>query len=74
MNFTGESLKNALLLIIGNAFIVFLAIKAFGSWARKEWGELTALVAGAVVVSGFIYFPTQVVNLLKGIWTALTGS
>lgn len=74
MTFTGEALKNAILLILGNIFIVLLAVRAVGAWARKEWGELVALVVGAVLVAGFIYFPDQIVTLLKAIWSQLTGS
>ncbi len=73
MNFTGAALKNAILIIIGNAFIVFLAIRAFGAWARKEWGELFGVIAGAVLVAGIIYFPDQIVSLLQAIWKLLTG-
>ncbi len=70
---TGESIKTALLLLIGNAFIVFLAVVMFGAWARKEWGALVASLAGAVFVAGFIYFPTQAVDVLKNIWSAFFG-
>lgn len=71
---TGESIKTALLLLIGNAFIVFLAVVAFGTWARKEWGALVAALAGAVLVAGFIYFPAQAVGVLTGVWSAFFGS
>jgi len=74
MTFTGQAVKTAILLILGNVFIVLLAVRAVGAWARKEWGELVALVVGAVVVAGFIYFPDQIVNLLKTVYTQLTGS
>ncbi|MDN5797201.1 MAG: hypothetical protein L0H79_15805 [Intrasporangium sp.] len=65
---TGEAIKTGILLFVGNAFLVFLAVIAFGYWARKAWGDLVAALAGAVLVAGFVYFPTQSVDFLKKIW------
>ena len=70
---TGEAVKDGLLLIIGNAFLVVLAVIAFGLWARKAWGEFVTTIAGAVVVVGFVYFPTQSVDFLKKIWELIFG-
>lgn len=70
---TGEAVKDGILLLIGNAFLVVLAVVAFRCWATKQWGELVAVFAGAVVVAGFIYFPSQSVALLQKLWEQLFG-
>lgn len=70
---TGEAIKDGILLLIGNAFLVVLAVVAFRCWATKQWGELVAVFAGAVIVAGFIYFPTQSVELLQNIWELIFG-
>lgn len=73
MTFTGDALKSAILLVVGNAFIVVLAVRAFGHWAKREYGEFVGLIVSAVLVAGFVYFPDEAVNLLKNMWNSLFG-
>ena len=65
---TGNAFKTWALLLVGNVFLVVLAVRAVGSWMKKEWGEFVALIVGAVVVVGFVYFPDQTILLLQNIW------
>lgn len=70
---TGEGLQELVLSILGTFFIIILAARAVGYYAKREWGELiTHLVAG-VVIAAIIYFPDQVVGLLKSLWSAFAG-
>lgn len=73
MNITLEGFKTAVLLILGNVFIIVLAVRAFGSWAKKEWGEFVSLLLGAILVGGIIYFPTQAIDILKWAFGLITS-
>lgn len=66
--FTGTDFKAMALIVIGNVFIVVLAVRAFGSWMKQQWGELIATVVGAILVAGFVYFPDQAIGLLQNLW------
>lgn len=70
---TGEGLKDAILIILGNLFIIILAARAVGYYAKREWGELITHVAAGVVIAAIIYFPDEVVSLLKSLWSAFAG-
>lgn len=68
MNFTGAGIKDWALAIIGNLFIVILVVRAVSHYAKAEWGALMTSVAAAIVLVGFIYFPDQVISILKTAW------
>lgn len=65
---TGAGFKDWVLVILGNIFVVILAIRAVGYYARREWGEMTAHLLGGVLVAAIVYFPDQIVTLLKTVW------
>ncbi|MFI9005523.1 MULTISPECIES: hypothetical protein [Streptomyces] len=71
---TGESLKTWVLLVVGNIFIAFLAIRAVGHFIKKEWGEMVSLLVAAVFVGGIIWAPTVVKDMLLGIWNKVAGT
>ena len=74
MNLTGTGLRDAVLVVLGNVCIVIHAVRAVGYYARREWGEMVMHLVGGVLVAAVIYFPSQVVELLKSAWTTFTGS
>lgn len=71
---TGDGLKTAALVIIGNIFIVLLAAKALTYWAQERFGLLISCIAGAVVIAGFVWFPDQTKTILSSWWGSLTGT
>lgn len=70
---TGEGLKDAILVILGNIFIIILAVRAVSYYAKREWGDLITHVAAGILIAAIIYFPDQVVSLLKSLWSAFAG-
>lgn len=73
MEITGADFKDWVLVIAGNLFIVIFVIRAIGYYAKKEWGEMIAHIAVAIIIAGFVYATDDTVNLLKGIWGLITG-
>lgn len=55
------------LTIVGSLFGLVLAVRSFGHWAKREWGQLITHVAGAAVVAYMIFSPNDAVTLLKSI-------
>lgn len=71
---TGAELRDWVLLIAGNIFMVILAVRSVGHFAKREWGEFTGMLLAAVVVAGIIWFPTQTIELFRQIWQTLLGN
>jgi hypothetical protein len=70
---TGADLKDLVLLLAGNFFAMILTVRAVGHFARRDWGEFTAMIIAAIVVVGFVYFPDQSIGALKSVWTTFLG-
>jgi hypothetical protein len=70
----GAQLKDWILAIAGNIFIVILVVRAVGYYAKKEWGELVTHVLMAVIIAGFVYFTDGTIVVLKQIWNLLSGA
>lgn len=71
---TGSGLADAILVILGNIFVIILAGRGIQLWAKKEWGEMIGFLAGAVVVAAFIWLPDQMISLLQWFWNLFAGS
>ncbi len=71
---TGKDLKDWVILIAGNVFIVIMAVRAIGYYAKREWGELIGHLMAAVVIAGLVYAPDAAVSLFKGIWGKVAGN
>jgi hypothetical protein len=70
---TGESFKDAILVIAGNIFIVIFIFRTVGAYAKKEWGELITNLLAAILIVGFVYFTDSSINVLKWFWGLITG-
>lgn len=70
---TGTDLKDWVLLLAGNIFVVILAVRSVGYFAKREWGEFTGMIIAAVLVAGFVYFPDQAISVLKQVWQTFLG-
>lgn len=68
MDFTGSGIKEWVLAIVGNLFIVVLVVRMVSHYAKAEWGALMTSLAAAIVLVGFIYFPDDVISILKTAW------
>ncbi|WP_137235523.1 hypothetical protein [Streptomyces sp. BPSDS2] len=71
---TGESLKNWILIVVGNLFMGFLAVRALGHFIKKEWGEMVTLMVAAVFVGAVVWAPLVVKDVLVGIWNKVAGT
>lgn len=71
---TGQSLRHALLNILGSFLIVVIAFRAAALFLDDKWGRLVTLLLGGAVVAGFCFFPDQATDLLKSLWTTMFGS
>ncbi|MFD7553565.1 hypothetical protein ACFV9E_03365 [Streptomyces sp. NPDC059835] len=54
-----------ILTIVGSLFVAVLAVRAFGHWAKKEWGALITHTIGGAVVAFFVFNSDQAVTILK---------
>ncbi|MER7112252.1 hypothetical protein [Streptomyces sp. NPDC000229] len=70
----GTQLKDWVLLIAGNIFIVILAVRGIGYYAKREWGELIGHLMAAVVIAGIVYAPNVAIGLFRGIWEKVAGA
>lgn len=62
---TGSWLKDWILIIAQNAFVVILAYNAVKAFGKKAWVAFVTLVIAGAIAAFFIYFPTEAVDLLK---------
>jgi TctA family transporter len=66
--------EELILKILGNLFLLILAIRMVVAYLKKDYGEMIAEICVAVVIVGFVYFTDQTVGILKGIWNATIGN
>ncbi|MGW5851970.1 hypothetical protein ACWFQ8_29170 [Streptomyces sp. NPDC055254] len=71
---TGEGLKNWILIVVGNLFMAFLAIRALGHFIKKEWGEMVTLAVAAVFVGAIVWAPVVVKDFLTAVWEKVAGT
>lgn len=71
---TGAELKDWILVVVGNLFAAFLAVRALGHFLKKEWGEMVTLGVAAVFVGAIIWAPDAVQGFLTGVWGKVSGS
>lgn len=66
-NFTGADLKTWVLVIAGNLLTILIVVRAVGAYARKEWGEMIALLIAAVVVGALVWANDAAISALKAL-------
>lgn len=69
----GIAIKDAVLVLAGNVFIIIFIVRTVGAFAKKEWGELVVNVVAAIVIIGFVYFTDSSIEVLKSIWSMIFG-
>jgi hypothetical protein len=70
----GADFKDWVLALAGNIFIVLFIVRSVGAYAKKEWSELTVNILAGVLIAGFVYFTDGTIDVLKQIWTLITGA
>ena len=68
-----DSIKGIILGLCGTALIIILAIRALGYFANEKYGKFAGMAMAGVVVAGFVYFPDQLITMLKGLWSSIVG-
>ncbi|MEU9237113.1 hypothetical protein [Streptomyces subrutilus] len=71
---SGNALKNAVLLLVGNVFAAWLAVRAVRNFIKDDWGAMITMAVGAVFVAGFVWFPDQAKVLLQGLWDTVRAA
>lgn len=69
----GTAVKDAVLVLAGNIFIIIFIVRCVGSFAKKEWGELVVNFLAGIVIAGLVYFTTESINVLKSAWSLFFG-
>jgi hypothetical protein len=70
---SGVNFRNIILGIIGTLLVVVMAARGVGAYADQQYGKLVSIIAAAVPVAGFCYFPDQTIAIVKGLFTAFFG-
>lgn len=66
-NFDGSSILDWVKAIAGNIFIAIMIVRSIGQYARSDWGDMATSLLAGLAVAAIIYFPDQVIALLKKI-------
>jgi hypothetical protein len=71
---TGTAIKDWVLVIAGNVFIIILVVRSVGYFAKKEWGDFIGHILVAVVIAGLIYATDTAITLFKGLAGLILGT
>ncbi|MHA7957164.1 hypothetical protein ACX9I7_05325 [Streptomyces sp. L500] len=71
---TGAELQTWVIMVAGNIFLIVLAVRAVGHYAKREWGELLGHFVAGVVVAGFVFSSGTAKTMLIAIWNKVAGS
>jgi len=70
---TGDAIRDGILVLAGNIFIIIFVVRSVGAYGKKEWGELTINLIAAVLLVGLIYFNESFIELLRNVWQLIVG-
>lgn len=70
---TGDAIRDGILVLAGNIFIIIFVVRSVGAYGKKEWGELTINLLAAVLLVGLIYFNESFIELLRNVWQLIVG-
>lgn len=60
-----SGLKDWIIVLAGNIFIVILVVRALGAYAKRDWGDLVTNLVVAVVIGFLVYANDSAVALIK---------
>lgn len=70
---TFDAIRDWVLVLAGNIFIIIFVVRSVGAYGKKEWGELTINLLAAVLLVGLIYFNESFIELLRNVWQLIVG-
>lgn len=62
---TGKGLSDWIVTVGQNVFVALFVVGAVRNFAKKAWGPFVTLFAAGALVAWIIYYPDQVVGILK---------
>ena len=71
--YDGADIKDWVLLIGGNIFIIIMVIRSISCYAKKEWGDLVTNLVVAAVIAWIVYSNDSFIEFLKWIFGKLSG-
>src|SRR5690625_6405370 len=66
--FTGAELKDWVIIVAGNIFIVILVVRMISHYAKREWGDLLTNFLVAVFIAWIVYSTDTFIGFLR--WVA----
>lgn len=60
-----SGLKDWVIVIAGNIFIVIMVLRALGAYAKRDWGDLITNLCVAIVIGFLVYANDSAVALIK---------
>lgn len=60
-----SGLKDWIIVLAGNIFIVILVVRALGAYAKRDWGDMVTNFVVAVVIGFLVYANDSAVALIK---------
>ena len=71
--FTGAELKDYVIILAGNIFIVILIIRMISHYAKREWGDLLTNFLVAVFIAWIVYSTDTFINFLRWLANKISG-
>lgn len=71
--FTGAELKDWVIIVAGNVFIVVLVVRMISHWAKREWGDLLTNALVAVFIAWIVYSTDTFIKFLRWLANKVTG-
>ncbi|WP_129662445.1 hypothetical protein [Rothia uropygialis] len=66
--------KDWLLVILGNIFIVILAVRMIGAWMKREYGDMMTNAVLGLIVAYIVYDSDGAVGLMKRLAGMIFGN
>lgn len=70
---SGQNIQDLVLPIIGSFLLIIIGGRLVAALMEERYGKMLSLIAGGVVVAGFVFLPDQAVGILKGLWNTFVS-
>lgn len=71
--YSGADIKDWVILIAGNVFIVILIFRMISHYAKREWGELLTNFLIAIFIAWIVYSTDTFITFLKWLANKVSG-
>ena len=72
MQFTGRSIQDWVLSLVGVAFTILLVSNMTAILAKKDWGQMIGFIAAAIVCGWVILSPDTFITFIKFVAQKIT--